>query len=117
MNRSNWKLTSNSVVCAKHFKEEFINPGKRAKLKWELNPGPTIYTSAAIEVPSTLPTSGTSRKPPEERIYQKDEPAQFGKQDKITNFDDLTENHAPANYQFYKSLQCIVFYNLVFSVT
>ena len=52
-----------------------------------------------------------------EREYQKDELAQIGKQDKITNFDDITENHAPDNYQFYKVLQCIVFYTLVFSVT
>ena len=117
VNRSNWKPTSNSVVCAKHFKEEFINPGKRTKLKWELDPVPTIHTSAALEVPSALPTSCTSRKSPKEREYQKDELAQFGKQDKITNFDDITENHAPDNYQFYKALQCIVFYNLVFSVT
>ena len=109
------QLETNFKFCC--LCEAFINPGKRTKLKWELDPVPTIHTSAALEVPSTLPTSSTSRKPPKEREYQKDELAQFGKQDKITNFDDITENHAPDNYQFYKGLQCIVFYNLVFSVT
>ena len=90
---------------------------KRKKLNWSLNPKPTINTKAALNWPSTLPPSSSSRKPHKVRVHQNDQLADFKKVDKITTFDDITQSQAQANYLFHKTLECIVFYNLVFCAT
>ena len=63
-NRSNWTPTKYSVICINHFEDKFIfhGKGKRKKLKWSPNLVSTIHSNAALEKPSTLPTS-TSGKP------------------------------------------------------
>ena len=49
VNRPNWTPSSNSVICCKHFDKKFIFDGeKRKKLKWNLDPIPTIRTSNAL---------------------------------------------------------------------
>ena len=41
VNRSNWSVTQNSVICIKHFEEKFLLRGnKRTKLNWKLSPIP-----------------------------------------------------------------------------
>ena len=45
VNRRDWKPTTNSVICERHFDPKFIIPGKqRNRLGWKLNPIPTIQT-------------------------------------------------------------------------
>ena len=106
------------MICIKRFEENLIiDNEKRKKLNWSLNPVPTIHTKAALKRPSTLPTSSSSRKPPKVRVYQNDQLADFKEMDKITKFDDITQSQAPANYLFHKTLECIVFHNLVFCAT
>ena len=78
---------------------------------------PIINTKAALKRPSTLPTSSSSRKPPRVQMYQNDQLADFKEMDKITKFDVITLSQASANYLFHKTLECIVFYNLVFCAT
>ena len=75
---------------------------------------PSINTKAASNRSSTLPTSSSSRKPPRVNVYQNDQLADFKEMDKITKFDVITQSQASANYLFHKTLECIVFYNLVF---
>ena len=55
VNRTNWKPSKSSVICVKHFKEELIIFGQRKKLKWELQPVPTVHSNEALKRPSTLP--------------------------------------------------------------
>ena len=106
------------MICVKHFEENLIiDNEKRKKAKLEFKPVPTINTKAALKRLSTLPTSSSSRKPPKVRVYQNDQLADFKEMDKITKFDDITHSQAPANYLFHKTLECIVFYNLVFCAT
>ena len=42
VNRRDWTPTRRSGVCSKHF-EEFLKVGKRATLRWELQPVPSMY--------------------------------------------------------------------------
>ena len=115
VNRVNWKPTKHSIICVKHFEEEFISQGKRMTLKWKLQPIPTIHTEKALKRPSTLPTSSYPRKSPKIRIYQQDEIGIFKAQDVITSFDDLTPMNASPGYQCYKTDVSIVFYNITFT--
>ena len=117
VNRTNWTPSSNSVICCKHFDAKFISDGKRKKLKWGLNPIPTIHTSNALERPSSLNTPSESRKPPKVRIYQKYQLEDFEKKDAINNFADLSTDHCPAGYTCHKTENCIIFYNLLFDET
>ena len=43
VNRRVWAPTRRSGVCSKHFEEKFLKVGKRATLRWELQPVPSIY--------------------------------------------------------------------------
>ena len=114
------RLVSNFKFCDLHkaFWRKFDHwQWKTKKAKLEFKPVPTINTKAALKRPSTLPTSSSPRKPPKVRVYQNDQLADFKEMDKITKFDDMTHSQAPANYPFHKTLECIVFYNLVFCAT
>ena len=42
--RGDWAQTRRSGVCSKHFEEKFLQVGKRATLRWELQPVPSIYS-------------------------------------------------------------------------
>ena len=78
-NRLNWTPKRYSVICVNHFEDKFISysKGKRENLKWSLNLVPTIHSKPALEKPSILPTTSTSRKSPKERIFQEDEGSKF----------------------------------------
>ena len=76
VNRSEWKPTSNSVLCEKHFEKHFISRGKeKSTLKWSLNPVPTLYTvDIHLKRPSVLPIpEATPRKKPTQRGVYEDE--------------------------------------------
>ena len=97
--RLDWKPTKNSVICIKHFEEEFITRRKRNTLKKDMKPYPTIYIEKALKRPSSLQISAVLRKAPKVRIFQKDKIEDFKKQDIIHNFQDLSELNAPRGYQ------------------
>ena len=117
VNRHDWKPTENSVICHHHFDDSLIIKGKK---KWslKLNSVPTILIkNETFQTPSVLPTIQTSRKPPKIRIYREDELESFLENDVIHSLDDLNENHAPANFQFKRSHEYVLYYNLVFDET
>ena len=99
----------------KHFEDKFIfdGKGKQKKLKWSLNLVPSIHSRAAIEKPSTLPTTSTRRKPP--KIFQEDESSKFMKVDVILSFDELHSNYCPSGFQTYKTDNYILYYNFVYN--
>ena len=70
VNRSNWTPTKYSVICIMHFEDKFIFYGKekRKKLRWSLNPAPTIHSKAALEKLSMLPATSTSQNPQKKNI-------------------------------------------------
>ena len=73
VNRADWKPSSNSVICSKHFDDKFICNGQRKILNWSLNPIPTIHTTNALKRPLTLKNPLELRKPPKIRVYQEDQ--------------------------------------------
>ena len=76
-NRKDWKPSSCSILCEKHFKEEFITRGKRNTLKWNLDSVPTIHSRIALKRPSLLPNVPDLRKQPKVRIVQPDQMSEF----------------------------------------
>ena len=47
-----------SGVCSKHVEEEYLKVNKRATLRWELQPVPSIYFGNESLYPSAMPTLG-----------------------------------------------------------
>ena len=111
VNCRDWKPTKSSVICIRHFKEEFLNRGKRITLKKNLQPYPTIHTGKALKRPSTLQAVAVPCKAPKIRVFQKDKLEDFKSQDLISNFADLSECNAPAGYKCHNE-NCIIFYNV-----
>ena len=114
VNRPEWKPSKSSVICVKHFQQEFVNNGMRKKLKWEMPPVPTLHTTEAMKRPSTLPNTSLPQKAPKVRIYQKDELSNFQNKDVISCFADLCSRNAPKGYCCHKTDHCKIYYNLVF---
>ena len=117
--RENWTPTKYSVICIKHFENKFIFPGKgkRKKLKWNLNPVPTIYFKKAAEKPSNLPelpTPSSIRKPLTVKMFQNDEALKFLKSDIISSFNELSTSRSPLGFQTHKNENCIIYFNLVY---
>ena len=48
-NRPDWTPSSNSVLCQNHFEDKFIIRRKRNKLRWDLNPVPTIHSNESLK--------------------------------------------------------------------
>ena len=113
VNRSDWKPSPSSVLCEKHFKEEYIIRGKKCNLKWKCNPIPTIHSAESLKRPSTLSTPVVPRKLPKIR-GEFDERKSFLQHDIISCFDVLCENHSPEGFQCKKTSEFICFYNLIF---
>ena len=63
---------------------------------------------------SLLPTSKTTRKPPRKRLIFNDQMYTFCEIDTITSLSDLNKTTTPDGFQFKKSNDHAVFYNLVF---
>ena len=80
-----------------------------------MNPIPTKHSKELLKIPpSLLPTSKTTRKPPRERLISNDQMDTFHERDTITTLVDLNETTAPDGFQFKKSNDHALFYNLVF---
>ena len=114
VNRSDWIPTNNSVLCVKHFKEEFISKGKRNNLKWSLHPVPTIHSDEVMKRPSCLPNTNVSRKAPTDRNFQEDELRSFISADTIRSFDDLDEKCCPRSFQFKKNEKYVWIFRIDF---
>ena len=61
-----------------------------------------------------LPTRKTTRKPSRERLISNDQMDTFRKRDTITDLANLNETTAPDGFQFKKSNDHALFYNLAF---
>ena len=115
VNRSNWSVTKNSVICFKYFEDKFLVRGdKRTKLNWKLNPITSIHTNEAQKRPSTLRNPPAPRKSPKVRVFQEDELALFNKKDCIDSVDDLSEHHSPPGYTYHKSNNVVLYYKIPF---
>ena len=115
VNRKDWKPTKHSVLCELHFEEKYIVRGGKSNLKWSMNPIPTKHSKELLKMPSSLlPASKTTRKPPRERLISNDQMDSFRERDTITSLADLNETTAPDGFQFKKSNDHALFYNLVF---
>ena len=80
-----------------------------------MNPIPTKHSKELLKMPSSLlPTSKTTQKSPRERLISNDQTDTFRKRDTITTLVDLNETAAPDGFQFKKSNDHALFYNLVF---
>ena len=115
MNRRDWAPTRRSGVCSKHFEEKFLKVGKRATLRWELQPVPSIYSGNESIPPSVMPTPKTQRKPPSRVTALTDQLDDFNDHDKISDFSSIGESLCPSGYKlqidksravFYKSENC-----------
>ena len=61
VNSEDWALTSCSGICSKHFEEKFLKVGKRATLRWKLQPVPSIYSGNESIPPSVMARFKTQR--------------------------------------------------------
>ena len=110
-----WKPSKSSVICIKHFEERFIINGKRGKtLNMKLNPVPSIHSEEVCKRPSTIPTPVIHRKLPKKRDFSIDEMQDFKENDTIFSFEELNEKHSPPGFQFRKTDDCVLYYNLQF---
>ena len=106
VNGTNWQPSQLSILCVKHFEETFILHGKNSKLKWAINPIPTIHSDEVRKRPSTLSTPVIPRKAPKTRLYQEDQIGSFRENDTISSFEDLTDKHCPPGFQYKKPQLC-----------
>ena len=130
---SNWKPYKSSVICIKHFEERFIIYGKRRKtVNMKLNPVPSIHSEEVCSRPSTIPTPVIHRKLPKKGDFSNDEMQDFKENDTIFSFkendaifsfkendtifsfEELNEKHSPPGFQFRKTDDCVLYYNLQF---
>lgn len=115
VNNKDWKPSSCSVLCEKHFKEKLISRGKRCTLKWKLNPVPTIHSEIAMKRPSLLPNISALRNPPKIRNIQPDQKQEFFSKDLIHSIEDIDPvKHCPPGFEFKKCSSSILFYRTVF---
>ena len=115
VNRVNWTPSKNSVICMKHFEEEFILKGLRKTLNWSLNPLPTIHSDIVKNKQSLIPTIDSIRKPPKRRKMQEDELPNFISMDTIKNFEDLEEvKCCPSGFHFKKTDEYVFIYRIHF---
>ena len=116
VNLKDWKPAKHSVLCELHFEEKYIVRGGKSNLKWSMNPIPTKHSKELLKMPSSLlPTSKTTRKPPRERLISNDQMDTFCERDTIMSLPDLNETTAPDGFQFKKSNDHSLCYNLVFA--
>ena len=112
VNRRDWAPTGRSDVCSKHFEEKFLKVGKRAELRWKLQPVPSIYSGNESIPPSVMPTPKTQRKPPSRVTALPDQLDDFNDHDKISDFSSIGESLCPSGYKLQIDKSREVFYKL-----
>ena len=104
-----------SVICITHFEERFIINGKSRKtLNMKLNRVPSIHPEEVCKRPSTIPTAVIHRKLPKKRDFSINEMQDFKGNDTISSFEELNEKHSPPGFQFRKTDDWVLYYNLQF---
>lgn len=114
VNRADWTPSKNSVLCELHFEDRYLLKGKRTTLIWCLEPVPTIHSKGLESIPSVLPTTSTSRKPPLKRVFQDDQLDEFKSRDSINSINDLHQYNSPPGFEFQHFDNSVVFYRLKF---
>ena len=105
----------NTFLCELHFEGKYIVRGGKSNLKWWMNPIPTKHSKELLKISSSLlPNSKHKRKPPKERLISNDQMDTFCERDTIMSLPDLNETTAPDGFQFKKSNDHALFYNLAF---
>ena len=103
VNRIDWASTRRSGVCSKDFEKKLLKVGKRATLRWELQPVPSIYSDNESIPPSFMPTPKTQRKPLNRVIALPD---------KISDFSSIGKSLCPSGYKLQIDKSRAVFYQL-----
>ena len=114
--KSNWKPSTNSVICEKHFEKAYVKlGGKRNKLNYDMGPVPTIHTEESENIPkSVLRVPAVPRPTPLERNPTVDEKPAFKQMDKISSMNCLTQECCPAGFLYRKHRDKVVYYNMQF---
>ena len=99
MNRKGSTPTRRSGVCSKHFEETFFKVCKRATLRWELQPVPSICSRNESIPPSVMPRLKTQRKPSSRVTALPDQLDDFNDHDKILYFSSIDERLVPSGYK------------------
>ena len=71
INRSDWILTKNSVLCELHFEDKCLTRGDKCTLNWHMKLDPSKYFCELLQIKSSLPVSKTTRNSPKKRIFRK----------------------------------------------
>ena len=108
VNRKDWHPTNYSVICAKHFDNKYIKEGKKCKLRWELQPIPTINSDSSLCVVSCIP-----RKSPTERNICNDEWNEFKANNVIHNLNSISPDICPKDFTFLKQETFVLMYRLI----
>ena len=112
MNKRDWAPTRRSGICSKYFEEKFLKVGKRATLRWKLQPVPSVYSGNESIPPSVMPTPKTQRKPPSRVTALPDQLDDFNDHDKISDFSSIDESLCPSGYKLQIDKSKAVFYKL-----
>ena len=80
----------------------------------KLNPVPSLHSEEVCKGPSTIPTPVIHRKLPKKRDFSIDEMQDFKENGTIFSFEELNEKHSPPGFQFRKTDDCVLYYNLQF---
>ena len=80
----------------------------------KLNPVPSVHSEEVCKRPSTIPTPVIHRKLPNIRDFSNDEMQDFKENDTISSFDEPNEQHSPPGFQFRKTDDYVLYYNLQF---
>jgi len=93
INRKDFASLKSVFLCEKHFEKRFLNCNEsRTRLKYVMNPVPTIFSESQNVLPASLrPTATKLRKPPAQRVLQPDELEDFRNMDFIYSFSDINE--------------------------
>lgn len=113
-NRADWIPTRNSVLCELHFEEKYLIKRERTTLNWDLDPFPTKHSVELESLPSVLPTTTATRKPPSKRNVQADQMKEFKSKDIINSINDINQSNIPPGFTFQKFENSVVLYRLKF---
>ena len=112
VNRRDWAPTRRSCVCSKHFEEKFLKVGKRATLRWELQPVPSIYSGNESISPSVMPTPKAQKSPSSRVTALPNQLDDFNDHDKISDFSSIGKSLCPSGYKFQIDKNGAVLYKL-----
>ena len=96
------------MICGKHFDNKYIKEGKKCKLRWELQPIPTINSDSSLCVVPCIP-----RKPPKEHNICNDEWNEFKANDVIHNLNSISPDICPKDFTFLKQKTFVLMYQLI----